>query len=225
MVLRLFLQTFLWLVVLAVLLFLPAGTIAWPAAWFSLIEMGVLGLAVGLWLTRHDPALLAERLGSLMQRDQKPWDRVFMAVFLFLWCAWIVCMALDAERLGWSQIPVWIQGIGAVCLFLSVYIAYLTFRENSFAAPVVKIQKRRGQRTVSTGPYRHVRHPLYGGALFFFIGLPLLLGSWYGLLLVPFMIAVLALRAVMEEHVLIAELDGYADYMLHVRYRFIPLIW
>ena len=121
--------------------------------------------------------------------------------------------------------PPWIQGSGLVSLLLSAYVIYLTFRENSYAAPVVKIQRERGHRVVTTGPYGYVRHPMYLGAALFFIGTPMLLGSWYGLALAPLMIGLLAIRAVLEERTLTAGLEGYTEYKARVRYRLIPLLW
>jgi protein-S-isoprenylcysteine O-methyltransferase Ste14 len=225
MVVRLIVQTVAWVAFMAALLFLAAGTVRWPAAWGFLAEVGLPGLALGLWLARHDPQLLAERLSSPIQRQQPTWDRFGIAAFLLGWSGWLVLMALDAARYGFSHVPSWLQAAGALGVLLSIYVGYLTFQENSFAAPVVKIQKERGQRVVTTGPYRYVRHPLYTGALFFLLGTPLLLGSWLGLAVAPVLIAGLAARIVMEERVLSAELDGYVEYAQNVPYRLIPPIW
>jgi protein-S-isoprenylcysteine O-methyltransferase Ste14 len=225
MVSRLIIQTAIWVAVLAALLFIPAGRLDWPAAWVTLAEMGLGGLAVGLWLARHDPGLLAERLAPAIQRDQKSWDKLFVAALILFWCTWFVVMGLDAGRDRGAQIPLWAQVAGALAILLSLYVVHLTFRENSFAAPVVKIQKARGQKVVTTGPYAHVRHPMYAGALLMLLGIPLLLGSWYGLALVPVLVAGLAVRVVMEERMLRAELAGYTDYAARVRYRLVPLIW
>jgi protein-S-isoprenylcysteine O-methyltransferase Ste14 len=134
-------------------------------------------------------------------------------------------MPLDAVRFRWSQVPAWAQAIGALLIALCMYLCYLTFRENSYAAPVVKIQRERGHRVVSTGPYAYIRHPMYAGALLFFIGTPLLLGSWWGLLAAPVIAAMLAVRAVLEERTLADELPGYRDYISRVRYRLIPGVW
>jgi protein-S-isoprenylcysteine O-methyltransferase Ste14 len=224
MVLRLIIQTAVWIAVMGVVLLVPADTLDWPAAWTYLAEIGVLGLGVGLWLARHDPGLLAERLGALFQREQKAWDKIFMGILLLLYCAWLVLMGLDA-RWAISRVPLWLQAIGAFCVVLSIYVGYLTLRENSFAAPVVKLQRERGQIVVTTGPYRWVRHPMYAGALLFFLGTPLQLGSWLGLAAAPLLIAALAVRVVMEERMLTAELKGYSDYAERVRWRLIPLIW
>jgi protein-S-isoprenylcysteine O-methyltransferase Ste14 len=225
MIARLVTQTAVWLLVMAALLFVPAGTWRWPQAWALLLEMGVLGLAVGLWLARHDPALLRERLAPLMQAGQKRWDKIGLVGIIVFWCAWFVVIALDAKRFHWSHVPVPLQLLGGVGVAFSIYVTFLTFRENSFAAPVVKVQRERGQKVVATGPYRLVRHPMYAGALFTFLGIPLLLGSWWGVGLSLVLIVAIAIRSVLEERTLEAELDGYTAYKATVRYRMIPFVW
>ena len=145
------------------------------------------------------------------QAAQKTWDKVFMATLMVLWNGWLVLMAFDAVRFHWSQVPVWVQIAGAVLIALCMYVFYLTFRENSYAAPVVKIQTERGHRVVTTGPYAYVRHPMYAGALLLFVGAPLLLGSWYGLAAALVLIALLIARIVMEERTLTDELPGYPN--------------
>jgi protein-S-isoprenylcysteine O-methyltransferase Ste14 len=128
-------------------------------------------------------------------------------------------------RFGWSHMPLWLQVLGAVAIAVSMYIMFLIMRTNSFAAPVVKIQAERGHRVVSDGPYAVVRHPMYGGTLLLIAGIPLLLGSWLGLAFAPLIVLLFAVRAVMEERTLMAELPGYTDYAARVRYRLIPGVW
>jgi protein-S-isoprenylcysteine O-methyltransferase Ste14 len=222
---KLIIRTAVWIAVMAVLLFGAAGTVRWPAGWVFLAEVGGFGLAIGLWLARHDPALLAERMSTFVQPAQKTWDKVFMAVGFVLWVSWLVLMPLDAVRWRWSQVPIWAQVLGAILIALCMYVSYLTFRENSYAAPVVKIATERGHRVVDSGPYAYLRHPMYAGALLFFIGAPLLLGSWCGLAAAPVLAAVLAVRVVLEERTLANELPGYRDYAARVRRRLIPGIW
>jgi protein-S-isoprenylcysteine O-methyltransferase Ste14 len=136
-----------------------------------------------------------------------------------------VLMAFDAVRFHWSQIPLSLRVVGAFLVLLSIYFSYLACRENTFAATAVKIQTERGHRVVSTGPYAYVRHPMYTGFVFFYIGVPLLLGSWYGLAAAMLSLSILGGRVVLEERTLMAELAGYREYVERVRYRLIPGIW
>jgi protein-S-isoprenylcysteine O-methyltransferase Ste14 len=221
---RLIVQTTLWVAAMGALLFVPAGTLVWPGAWVFLAEIWGLGLAVGFWLLDYDPALLKERTGGFVQRDQPPVDKLLVVSLMVLYIAWLVLMGFDRRYL-WSSVPISLQVIGAIGVFLSVYVGYLTFRENSFASPAVKIQTERAHSVVTTGPYRYVRHPMYAGALFHFAGLPLLLGSWWGLLALPLFIALFTIRIALEEKTLRTALKGYDDYAARVRYRVIPLIW
>lgn len=210
---------------MALLLFVSAGTWRWLGGWVYLAELGVIGTAVGVWLAQHDPGLLAERMSGIFARSQRTWDRILMSVFVVVWIGSLVLSALDAVRFHWSQVPIWLQAVGAVLVALSYYVFYLTFRENSYAAPTVKIQSERGHRVVSTGPYAMVRHPMYAGAVAFFVGTPLLLGSWWGLAVTPALIVLLSVRALLEERTLADELPGYRDYAARVRYRLVPGVW
>jgi protein-S-isoprenylcysteine O-methyltransferase Ste14 len=225
MLASLIIKTLIWIAVMAALLFVPAGTIWWPQAWVFLVELAVSGLLISGWLYVHDPALLAQRMASPVQREQPAWDRIFMICVLLFFCAWLAVMGLDAVRFRASRVPVWAQVVGALAILVSQYVFWLVFRANSYAAPVVKVQTDRGHAIATTGPYALVRHPMYAGAILLLIGIPLLLGSWYGLVLAPVLVVGFALRAVLEERTLQAQLPGYADYAARVRYRFIPLIW
>ena len=109
-------------------------------------------------------------------------------------------------------------------LFSSGFILWV-MRENSFAAPVIRLQTERGHRVISTGPYAIVRHPMYSGTVLFFVGAPLLLGSWWGVAMSPLLAVLFAGRIVIEERALTAGLPGYADYTARVRYRLVPGLW
>ena len=218
-------RTFFYLIYIGALLFVSARTFAWPAAWIYLALTAIVSIGGGLWLARHDPALLAERLKPMIQRDQKPWDKLFMAMILVLWVGWIVLMGLDAGRFHWSRVPLIMQIAGVGLIGVGSYLVWLTFRESSYAAPVVKIQKERGHRVVTTGPYAYVRHPMYAGALGFLLGAPLLLGSWWSLAGALLLVLAMAFRAVLEERALKAELQGYTDYAARVHYRLVPYLW
>jgi protein-S-isoprenylcysteine O-methyltransferase Ste14 len=205
-------------------LFLPAGTLAWPAGWIFLVLFFGFYLGVTFWLYRHNSGLLQERM-RLATSDQQGWDKLLFPLLMVFPFVWLMFMSLDAVRLHWSPLPAWLQLVGAIALLCSFYLLFLTFRENSYLSPVVRIQKERGHAVVSTGPYHYVRHPMYAAILIFVIGTSLLLGSWYGLLLGFIFMVMLGRRAVLEERTLREQLPGYAAYMADVKYRFIPYIW
>ncbi|WP_027058751.1 methyltransferase family protein [Mesorhizobium loti] len=224
MIAKLVLQTFIWFGVMGALLFLSAGTLHWPGAWVYLLGMVGLSLIMGITLAQRDPGLMNERLSPPIQKNQTAADKVLLSIFLLAMLGWQIFMGLDI-RYGWSTVPVWAQVVGTLVLLVGIWICYLTMLENSFAAPVVKIQDERGQRVITTGPYSYVRHPMYAGAILFLAGTALLLGSWWGLALVLVFIALLAIRTFIEEKTLRTGLRGYDNYANEVRYRLIPMVW
>lgn len=211
--------------VFALPLFLGAGTLAWAAGWIFIALFFVFVFAITLWLFRYNPDLLNERM-TISRSDQKAWDKIYTFVLIFVvFLAWLVLMPLDAVRFHWSQVPVWLQVVGVLVMLCSFYLFFVTYRENSYLSGMVRIQEDRGQKVVSTGPYHYVRHPMYAAALLLFIGTPLLLGSWYGLLGGLILDVMIAVRAVLEESMLRKELEGYDAYMAQVKYRLIPYVW
>lgn len=212
-------------VVFAAALFLAAGTVAWPAGWAFLILFFGFTVAISRWLISYNPGLLTERMTGIGKADQKAWDKVFLAMLNVVFLAWLILMPLDAVRFRWSAMPGWLQLAGAMLLLGSFYLFFLTFRENAFLSPAVRVQTDRGQTVVSSGPYRLVRHPMYATAIVYLVGTTLLLGSWYGLIMALVLVVAIAYRAVMEERTLRAELAGYDEYMTQVKYRLVPHVW
>lgn len=224
MIAKLLLQNTITTVAMGALLFASAGTLRWPSAWVFLATCTLLGPLCGWWLYRIDPALLAERLRPVLQKGQPAADKVFMSVFVVAMLVWLVLIGVD-RRMQWSDMPVALQAAGFALFLLSTLFTLWVFRENSFAAPVVKLQAERAQRVISSGPYAHVRHPMCSGMILFFAGVPLLLGSWWGLLMVPILVLLFAIRIGIEERTLRDGLPGYADYAARVRYRLVPGVW
>jgi len=224
MIAKLLLQNTITTAGMGALLFACAGTMHWPSAWVFLATCALLGPLCGWWLYRVDPALLAERLRPVLQKDQPAADKAFMIVFVIAMLAWLAAMGLD-RRTQSSDVPVAFQALGLLLFVLSTLFILWVFRENSFAAPVVKLQAGRAQRVISTGPYAHVRHPMYCGMVLFFAGVSLLLGSWWGLAMVPLFVILFAIRIGIEERTLRDGLPGYADYVTRVRYRLLPGVW
>lgn len=218
--------TGLYLLVFPALLLVLSGDWYWVEAWVFTVIYIVLCIATVVYLYFNDPALLKERYQGAFQKGQKKWDKIFLSVFVTLYFLSFVVMPLDARRFHWSpQFPFWLETAGALLLTASFLIIFEVFRENTFAAPVVRIQEERHQKVVSTGLYGVVRHPMYVGATMLFLGVPLLLGSLYGLVTGLIMTVLIAARSVGEEKALKEELPSYADYMRRVRWRLIPFIF
>ena len=222
---KLTVQTVVMMLVIALTLFLPAGTFAWPAAWIFLGLMFGLSVAESLWLIRFNPGLMNERMTGLGRKDQEKWDKVLMSIVAVAFFGWLAVMGLDAVRYRWSRVPMWVQVFGGLVFVASFRLIHTAFRENTFLSPAVRVQTEREQIVVRTGPYARVRHPLYAGFAAFVVGAALLLGSWWGVGGAFVLIALVARRAVLEERMLREKLPGYDEYLREVRYRFVPGVW
>lgn len=217
------LQTVLWTVFMAALILWPARTLAYPGGWAFIGLFAIGSVAMIAWLSKYSPRLLRERMSSPVQRAQTPWDRVWLSSFVIAFPAWLAFMSWDAARSNFTAISPWLQVLGGVGILLNFAGTWWTFRENTFAAPVVKLQE--GQKVIDTGPYAIVRHPMYTSAVILFASMPLLLGSWRGLALSVVFVVALACRIFHEERTLRAELAGYEEYVARVRYRLVPFVW
>jgi protein-S-isoprenylcysteine O-methyltransferase Ste14 len=217
-------QSLAWIVALGALLFVPAGTWHWPAAWFFLGFMVLIGLGFGLWLAKSDPSLLAERMRSPIQPDQPASDKKVILAFGVAVLIWFIAIGLD-QRFHPSRMPVALQALGLALLIFSSVLIMWVFHENSFAAAVVKVQAERGHRVITSGPYAFVRHPMYSGAVLFFVGSALVLGSWWGTAMSPIFAILFGIRTGIEENTLTTGLPGYAEYAARVRYRLVPGVW
>lgn len=218
--------SFVYLAFFPVILFVLAGDWRWIEGWLFSVIFLLMSFGTLVYLYFHDPELLVERFGSPVQEGQKPWDKVLLSLFFLEFLVWIAIMPLDARRLGWSPaFPLSIKIAGTLLLLLASFLLFEALKENTFAAPVVKMQKERGQKVISTGLYSIVRHPMYAGATLLFISAPLLLGSVYGLIMGFVLIVTIAIRSVGEEAMLKQELPGYREYMQKVKWRMIPFIF
>lgn len=212
-------------VVFGLILFGTAGRLAWPQAWMFLALFFVPAMLVSAIITLRDPALIAERMKPPFQKGQPIWDRVFMAFAGSTFLLWLVAMGFDAGRYRWSQMPGWLEWVGAAMMLASWWISYRVMGANTFLAPVVKIQEERRQTVISTGPYAIVRHPFYAGAWLLLLGSAFVLGSWLGVALATLFGLGISIRIFGEERELRAHLPGYTDYAARVRYRLIPFVW
>jgi protein-S-isoprenylcysteine O-methyltransferase Ste14 len=208
--------------VIAVVLFGAAWTLDYPRAWAVLaVFFGSAGV-ITVWLWFRDKALLERRVKAGPGAEADPMQNVVQALAGIVFLSLIGVPGLD-RRFGWSHVPLAVSIAGDVMVALGFLIVFLTFRANSFTAGTIEIAD--GQHVIDTGPYAVVRHPMYAGALILLAGLPLGLGSWWGLLVAAAMIPVLVWRLTREETFLAANLAGYGDYRSRVRYRLAPIVW
>lgn len=208
---------------LLVLIFLPAGTLAWRPGW---IFIAVLVLAFGasaLVLARINPIIFRAR--SRIQQGTKAWDRALLAGIFPAIAAILPVGALDAGRFSWLPLPIWAVLLGYAALLAGIAVTAWAQAVNPFFEPGVRIQAERHQRVIDTGPYRFVRHPGYVAAIVMFFGMALALGSVLALLPAALASALLALRTSWEDRLLRAELPGYDDYARRVRWRLLPGLW
>lgn len=204
---------------LGAILFTSAGTLAYIEAWAALaiVACGVTGLT--LYLIFADPQLLQRRLMGGPTHERRGHQRIIQSLNSALFVFLLIASGLD-HRFHWSSNTVLGTILGDGLIAAGFLVVFLAFRQNSYAGATIRVEP--SQRLCATGPYAHVRHPMYSGALLLIIGLPLALGSWLALLLLPFLVVGVVLRLGDEERFLAKELPGYRDYCARVRHRLVP---
>ncbi len=207
---------------LGTILFLPAWTLNYWQAWVFIVVFMVCVNGLGLYLTLKDPALLERRKQFGPSAEQSTAQKIIMSLALAGILGLLVFCALD-HRFGWSPLPAWVSIAGDGLVALGLWINLLVLQQNSYGA--ANIQTMEGQQVISTGLYALVRHPMYMGLLGMMIGVPLALGSAWGLAVLALITPILIWRILDEEEFLQRELPGYAEYMQKVRFRLVPYVW
>ncbi len=209
-------------VVFGLMLFLPAFTFNYWQAWGFLAVLGLSTWIPSIYLLRTNPVALERRRQGGPTAETRMVQKVVMGAVWFSLAALVVTSALD-HRFGWSRVPTAICLVGDVLVAVGLGTAMLVVIQNSYAAATVRVEA--GQKLAATGLYGLVRHPMYTGNVILMVGIPLALGSYWGLVFViPGLIA-LATRIRDEEKLLQEQLDGYREYAGKVRYRLVPYIW
>ena len=215
-------STLIGLAVFGLLVFWPAGTFDYWQGWAFIAVFAAATTIPSLYLAATDPAALRRRMQAGPAAETRPLQKLIISFAFVSLGATIVVSALDF-RFGWSSVPAAISVIGDVLVALGLGIAMLVVVQNSYASANITVES--GQELVSTGLYGFVRHPMYFGNVVLMIGIPLALGSYWGLLFVIPGLAVLAIRILDEEKVLTLELAGYREYAQRVHYRLVPYVW
>ena len=210
------------MLVMAALTFGPAGTVDYWQGWMFLAVYFAASLGVTLYLIKRDPKLLERRMRGGPSAEKEPAQRIIMLLASLGFIGLIVVSAFD-HRFAWSRVPPAVALAGDALVILGWAAIIVVFRENSYTSATIEVAP--GQQVISTGPYALVRHPMYAGALVMLLGIPIALGSWWGLLALAAMMPALIWRLLDEEKFLARNLPGYAEYQEKVRYRLIPLVW
>ena len=205
--------------ILGLLLFLPAGTLAWPDGWLLMGILFVPMFAAGLVMLAKSPELLRKRL-SVKEEQGEQKQVIVLSGLMFL--AAFVLAGLNF-RFGWMVLPRWLVWTAAG-LFLLAYLLYAeVLRENVWLSRTVEVQEH--QQVIDTGLYGVVRHPMYAATVLLFLSMPLVLGSPLSFAVMLLYLPIIAKRIRNEEQVLSKGLEGYRDYCQRVKYRLFPWIW
>lgn len=204
------------------ILLLPAGTLHYWQAWLFIAVFTVATIVPTVYLGRTNPAALQRRMRAGPRAEPRKAQKFIITGSFVGLFATMVFSALD-HRFGWSSVPPWLSVLGDVLVATGLGIAMLVIVQNSYAAATVTVET--GQTVVSNGLYKFVRHPMYVGNVIMMIGIPLALGSYWGLLFVIPGTLVLTLRIFDEEKLLNQDLPGYREYAERVRYRLVPYLW
>lgn len=204
------------------ILFLAAGRLDWVEAWIVIGLYASFLLCSMIWGAIYAPDLMRER--SRIPRNVKAWDQALNGLYLLTLAVLLLVAGLDA-RYSWSKIPDTLQGLGILGTIGSSYVIWLTMRENVYLSRWARIQSDRGQKVVSSGPYRYVRHPMYASIIFLILSMTLVLGSWWAFVPMGLVLCLYIIRTRLEDRMLYEELEGYVEYAQKVHYRLVPGIW
>jgi protein-S-isoprenylcysteine O-methyltransferase Ste14 len=205
-------------------LFLAAGRLDWVRGWIA-VALWVVGLtAIGLIGQRYNAQMMAER-SKWRRKDTKPFDKIFLAAFMPLFSIQPAVAGLDAVRYHWSSMPFAFVYVGIILFTLAMVLIASVLAVNPYAESSVRIQTDRGQTVITSGPYRLVRHPMYAGSFLMNLGMPLIWGSVWALVLTGVIALLFIWRTAREDQTLRRELPGYEEYAARTRYRLLPGLW
>ena len=207
------------LVLVGLLIFLPAGTLAYMEGWLLIGLLFGPMLIAGFVMLFKSPDFLKKRLDA---KEKQSAQKGVLAFSGLMFVGGFVVAGLD-HRFDWSYMPPWVT-IAAAAVFLVCYALYAeVMRENAYLSRTIKVEE--GQKVVDTGLYGIVRHPMYAVTVWLFLMIPIILGSWYALIVFAFYPAIIIVRLTDEEKLLTKELPGYDAYKKKVKYRLFPFVW
>jgi protein-S-isoprenylcysteine O-methyltransferase Ste14 len=211
------------LVIFALLWFGVAGRLTWWQGWAFLLTFTAYVTILFWRLSKLNPELVRERNQPAEKAER--WDQVVMGIYTVILVVLLGVTALDGGRYGWSAIPLGIQMVGWILLIVAGAIVWHVMMTNAYLSSWARIQDDRGQMVIQDGMYQYIRHPMYLGIITAFIGIPLMLNSWWAMIPSIVIVGLFIYRTYREDRMLMDGLAGYAEYTEKVRYRLLPKIW
>jgi protein-S-isoprenylcysteine O-methyltransferase Ste14 len=209
-------------VMLMAAIFLPVWTLNYWQGWACLAAFFVPACVITVYVAKNDPALLERRLKAGVKAEVEKGQKVVQAIAGVVFLGDFLVPAFD-HRFGWSRVPAYACAVGDLMMVLGFWVVFKVFKANSFTSGIIEVAE--DQRVISKGPYALVRHPMYTGGLIMLYGIPMALGSWWGMLVNVPMTAAIVWRLLDEERFLMEKLPGYREYRETVTFRLIPLLW
>ena len=201
-----------------------AGTLAWFQAWLYIVIQFSFWTVTAVWMKKHNPELLKDRM-AFLKRSAKGWDKIIIVTSTAVLVPYLLLPGLDAVRYRWSSVPLAIVVLGFVGVLVALLLMVWVIQVNTYLSRFVEVQRERGHKVITSGPYRYVRHPMYASLIILLYSIPVALGSLWTLIPASILTLLFVIRTYFEDQTLHEELEGYNSYSTKVKYRLLPGIW
>ena len=201
-----------------------AGTLAWFQAWLYIVIQFSFWTVTAVWMKKHNPELLKDRM-AFLKRSAKGWDKIIIVTSTAVFVPYLLLPGLDAVRYRWSSVPLAIVVLGFVGVIFALFVMAWVIRVNAYLTRFVEVQRERGHKVITSGPYRYVRHPMYASLIILLYSIPVALGSLWTLIPASILTLLFVIRTYFEDQTLHEDLEGYNSYSTKVKYRLLPGVW
>jgi protein-S-isoprenylcysteine O-methyltransferase Ste14 len=175
-------------------------------------------------MKKHNPELLKDRM-AFLKRSAKGWDKIIIVTSTAVFVPYLLLPGLDAVRYRWSSVPLAIVVLGFVGVLVALLLMVWVIQVNTYLSRFVEVQRERGHKVITSGPYRYVRHPMYASLIILLYSIPVALGSLWTLIPASILTLLFVIRTYFEDQTLHEELEGYNSYSTQVKYRLLPGVW
>jgi protein-S-isoprenylcysteine O-methyltransferase Ste14 len=201
-----------------------AGTLAWFQAWLYMVIQFLFWTVTAVWMKKHNPQLLKERM-VFLKPAAKNWDKIIIVTSTAVFIPYLLVPGLDAVRYRWSTVPPAVAVLGFVGVIFALFVMAWVIRVNAYLTRFVEVQRERGHKVITSGPYQYVRHPMYAGLIILLYSIPVALGSLWTLIPASILTLLFVIRTYLEDQTLHEDLEGYNSYSTKVKYRLLPGVW